>query len=200
MIYSLNGILLEKDIGRAVVECAGVGYEVSITASCLSGLPDLQKPVRLFTFMNVKEDSVELFGFSDIKERDCFRMLLEVNGVGPKVALSVLSELSPGDLAACIVTGDHARITKANGVGPKVAQRIVLELKDKISKEHGDLLAGKNTAPVEMGQGAKSAEVIGALMVLGYTQHEAKRAVAGVDIAAMNVEDAVKAALGKLMG
>ena len=200
MIYSLNGILLEKDLGRAVVECAGVGYEVNITSRCLSALPDLQKQVRIFTYLNVKEDGMELFGFSGQRERDCFKMLLDVSGVGPKVALNILSELTPEDLAASIVTGDHARITKANGVGPKVAQRIVLELKDKVAKEHGDLFAGKDIAPVEMGQGAKSAEVIGALMVLGYTQHEAKRAVAALDIGAMDVEQAVKAALVKLMG
>lgn len=200
MIYSLNGTLLEKDLSMAVIECAGVGYKVHITNTCLSALPDIGQKTRLYTHMNVREDSVELYGFADQKERDCFQLLIGVSGVGPKVALSILSELSPTDFAVSVISGDHARITKANGVGPKVAQRVVLELKDKLQKQQGDLLEGKEAQPVQMGMGEKSAEIIGALMVLGYTQHEAKRAVGALDLTTMSVEQAIKAALSTLMG
>ena len=200
MIYLLSGTLLEKDIGFAVVECAGVGYAVSITNACLSTLPECGQSVRIYTHLNVREDNVELFGFADKKERDCFKLLIGVSGVGPKMALSILSELSPADFAVSVISGDQARLTKASGVGPKLAQRIILELKDKLAKEQKELLDGKTAAPVEMGLGAKSAEVINALMVLGYTQHEAKRAVSAMDMASMSVEDAIKTALAALMG
>ncbi len=200
MIYSLNGILLEKDLGMAVIDCGGVGYAVNITGNCLSRLPDVGDRVVLFTHLNVREDAMELFGFFDTDERDCFKVLLSVSGVGPKMALSILSELTPERFAVSVVSGDQASITRANGVGPKLAQRVILELKDKIQKEMPTLLQGKSVEPVRAGVGEKSAEVISALMALGYTQHEAKRAVAAVDITDKSVEQAIKAALVQLMG
>ena len=200
MIYSLNGILLEKDLGIAVVDCGGVGYAVNITGNCLSRLPDIGDRVVLFTHLNVREDAMELFGFYDTDERDCFKLLIGVSGVGPKMALSILSELTPERLAVSIVSGDQAAITRANGVGPKLAQRVILELKDKIQKEMPALLQGKAVQPVRAGVGEKNAEVISALMALGYTQHEAKRAVSAMDMTDMTVEQAIKAALVQLMG
>lgn len=200
MIYSLNGILLEKDIGRAVIDCNGVGYAVHITGNCLSRLPDVGERVLLFTHLNIREDAAELFGFYDTDERDCFKLMITVSGVGPKMALSILSELTPDRFAVSVVSGDQASITKANGVGPKLAQRVILELKDKIQKELPSLLQGKTVQPVQAGQGEKTAEVIGALMALGYTQHEAKRAVSAIAINEMSVEQAIKAALAQLMG
>lgn len=200
MIYSLNGILLEKDLGIAVIDCGGVGYAVNITGNCLSRLPDIGDRVVLFTHLNVREDAMELFGFYDTDERDCFKLLIGVSGVGPKMALSILSELTPERLATSIVSGDQASITRANGVGPKLAQRVILELKDKIQKEMPALLQGKTVQPVRAGVGEKSAEVISALMALGYTQHEAKRAVNAMDITDLTVEQAIKAALVQLMG
>lgn len=200
MIYSLNGILLEKDIGRAVIDCNGVGYAVHITGNCLSRLPDVGERVLLFTHLNIREDAAELFGFYDTDERDCFKLMITVSGVGPKMALSILSELTPDRFAVSVVSGDQASITKANGVGPKLAQRVILELKDKIQKELPSLLQGKTVQPVQAGQGEKTAEVLGALMALGYTQHEAKRAVSAIAINEMSVEQAIKAALAQLMG
>lgn len=200
MIYSLNGILLEKDLGVAVIDCGGVGFAVNITGNCLSRLPDVGDRVVLFTHLNVREDAMELFGFYDTDERDCFKLLTGISGVGPKMALSILSELTPERFAVSVVSGDQASITRANGVGPKLAQRVILELKDKIQKELPTLLQGKSVEPVRAGVGEKSAEVISALMALGYTQHEAKRAVAGIDITDKSVEQAIKAALVQLMG
>lgn len=200
MIYSLNGILLEKDLGYAVIDCNGVGYAVNITGNCLSRLPEIGERVLLFTHLNIREDAAELFGFYDTDERDCFKLVTTVSGVGPKMALSILSELSPERFAVSVVSGDQASITKANGVGPKLAQRVILELKDKIQKEMPSLLQGKTVEPVKAGQGEKTAEVIGALMALGYTQHEAKRAVGSLNMMDMSVEQAIKAALAQLMG
>lgn len=200
MIYTLNGILLEKDLGLAVVDCNGVGFAVNITGNCLSRLPDVGDKVLLFTHLNVREDAMELFGFFDTDERDCFKLLTGVSGVGSKMALSILSELTPERLALSIVSADQASITRANGVGPKLAQRVILELKDKIQKEMPALLQGKSVQPVQAGVGEKSAEVISALMTLGYTQHEAKRAVGAVEITELTVEQAIKAALVQLMG
>ncbi len=200
MIYSLNGILLEKDLGYAVIDCNGVGYVVNITGNCLSRLPDIGDRVVLFTYLNIREDAAELFGFYDTDERDCFKLVTTVSGVGPKMAISILSELSPERFAVSVVSGDQAAITRANGVGPKLAQRIILELKDKVQKEMPSLLQGKKVEPVKAGQGEKTAEVIGALMALGYTQHEAKRAVGSLNITDMSIEQAIKAALAQLMG
>ena len=183
-----------------MIDCNGVGFSVNITGNCLSRLPDVGERVVLFTHLHVREDAMELFGFYDVDERDCYRLLTGVSGVGPKGALAILSELTPVQLAVSIVSGDQASITKANGVGPKVAQRIILELKEKVKKEMPALLQGKSVEPVRQGQGEKSAEVIGALMALGYTQHEAKRAVGKIDITTLSVEDAIKAALVQLMG
>lgn len=200
MIYSLKGTLTEKDIGVAVVECGGVGYLMSITGQTLSLLPDVGREVQIYTYMHVKEDDVELFGFYEKQERDCFKVLLSVNGVGPKMALSILTELSPSQLSVAIVSGDYQQLTRAGGVGPKLAQRIVLELKDKISKDMPELLNGKSVTPVQAGTGEKTAEVITALLALGYTQHEAKRAAGTLDLQNLSVEQAIKAALAQLMG
>ncbi len=197
MIYSLNGTLLEKDIGMAVIECSGVGYHVSVTNRCLSLLPNVGQATQIWTYMNMREDSVELFGFADKEERDCFKMLLGVSGVGPKMALSILSEVSPSDFATSVASGDHVRLTAAQGVGPKLAQRVVLELKDKVKKLYGEIPVA--SAAKEIGYGEKSLEVINALMVLGYTQHEAKRAVSKIDIETLDVQAAIKEALKQLM-
>ena len=200
MIDSLNGTLIEKDIGTAVVECGGVGYLARITNFCLSALPDVGKPVKLYTYLNVYENGVDLFGFADKKERECFKMLIDVSSVGPAKALAILSELSPSDFATAVVTGDQAQLTRASGVGAKMAQLVILKLKDKISKEMGELLSGKRLEPIEAGVTAKSAEVIDALMVLGYTQHEAKRAAGALELENMSVEEAISKALATLAG
>lgn len=146
--------------------------------------------------MIVREDSIELFGFCNVSERDSFKTLLGISGIGPKAAAAVLSEFTPGELAAAVATGDTALITRAQGIGPKAAQRIVLELKDK--------LQGLSSVPVrqsgvQQGGAAKTIEAIDALMTLGYTQHEAKRAVAAMDINEMSVEEIIKVALKEMM-
>lgn len=196
MIYSLNGTVIEKLSDRAVIECAGVGYEIQMTRNGLSALASQGEKAFVYTHMIVREDSVELFGFCSDEERDSFRILINISGIGPKAAAAVLSEFTPGELAAAVAAGDTALITRAQGIGPKAAQRIILELKDKL----------KNIASVpvkqiakQQGSAAKTVEAIDALMTLGYTQHEAKRAVSSMDISDMSVEDIIKVALKEMM-
>lgn len=196
MIYSLNGKVIEKLSDRAVIECFGVGYEVQMTRNGISALAARGDNALVYIHMIVREDSIELFGFCNVSERDSFKTLLGISGIGPKAAAAVLSEFTPGELAAAVATGDTALITRAQGIGPKAAQRIVLELKDK--------LQGLSSVPVrqsgvQQGGAAKTIEAIDALMTLGYTQHEAKRAVAAMDINEMSVEEIIKVALKEMM-
>ena len=196
MIYSLNGIVTEKLNDRVIITCGGVGFNVQMTRHGISTVAPVVETAIVFIHMAVREDSMDLYGFADVDERDCFRLLLGVSGVGPKVALAVLSGLVPSELAAAVATGDTATITRAQGVGPKVAQRIVLELKDKLGAIAS--VPVKQTV-TKQGDASKTIEAIDALMTLGYTQHEAKRAVANMDISDMSVEDIIRVALKEMM-
>ena len=175
MIYSLRGTLIYTDANSAVVECAGVGYKCTATHKTLAQLPKCGNEVMLYTYMAVREDSVDLYGFYDSQELDFFKLIISVNGIGPKLGISILSDFTPEQLAFFITTGDAKSISKANGVGAKTAQRIVLELKDKISKE--DLSSGV-IEPVGNAEIHKNAsEAIEALVSIGFTQGEAAKAV-----------------------
>lgn len=196
MLYSVRGKLIHTEPGFAVVECAGVGYKCLTTLSTLSGLPRLGEEVTLYTHLNVREDAVDLFGFGDLGELSCFRMLISVSGVGPKAALSILSSMSPERFALCVATGDTKSL-KCPGVGPKIAQRIVLELKDKISKEAVAQGFQADLPAVGADTSSAAAEAISALVVLGYSQAEAAMAVGKCDPSA-SVEDMIKFGLKKL--
>ena len=132
MIYSLDGTLTYFDQNFAVVSCGGVGFKCFTTLTTLQSLPGMGKPVQLFTYLSVREDALDLYGFATTAELDCFKLLISVNGVGPKAALAILSELSADRLAVCIAGGDAKSLTRAPGIGKKIAERIVLELKDKM--------------------------------------------------------------------
>ncbi len=196
MIYSLNGNVAEKFNDRAVIDCGGVGFEVQMTRNGLSALSPVGEKANVFIHMVIREDAMDLYGFVNTQERDCFRVLIGISGIGPKAASAILSELSPPELATAVATGDTALITRAQGVGPKAAQRIVLELKDKLK----DI----STVPIkqqvrQQGDASKTIEAIDALMTLGYTQHEAKRAVSAMDITDKSIEDIIKIALKEMM-
>jgi Holliday junction DNA helicase RuvA len=194
MIYSLRGSLAVSQPGFVVVECAGVGYRCSVSLTTLSQLPPCGSPVFLFTHMSVKEDAVDLYGFADKEELSCFRLLVSVNGVGARVALSVLSDFTPDRLALAVAAGDAKSLTKSAGVGAKLANRIVLELKDRLGAAGGaaaqDLREVSRTAE---GRGPV-AEAVGALCALGYSQSEAALMLRGCDQSA-TVEDLIKFAL-----
>lgn len=199
MIYSLNGILIFTDQSTAVVECAGVGYKCTVTYNTLRELPKIGEQVRLLTHMNVREDAVDLFGFFTSDELDWFKRLISVNGVGPKAAVAILSELSPQKLTLAIASGDSKSITRANGVGPKMAQRIILELKDKVTKSMGSEAGSAAAGLFDESQINDSAlsEAIAALVALGYSQSEAASAVSGQDLS-KPVDEIIKNSLKKL--
>ena len=135
MIYSVRGKIIHKGTDVAVIECSGVGYACRTTLATLSQIGRTGEEAMLLTYLHVREDCVELFGFSTEQELNCFKMLLSVSGVGPKAGLAILSDTNPERFALTVATGDYKAFTKTKGVGPKLAQRVVLELKDKIAKE-----------------------------------------------------------------
>lgn len=195
MLYSLKGKLIYKEPALAVVECGGVGFKCAVSMATAAKLGDIGSEIMLFTHLNVREDAMDLFGFSDIEEQSCFKMLISVSGVGPKAALAILSELTPERFALCVAANDTKSITRANGVGPKLAQRIVLELKDKVS--NADITKGVTSGSAVSAGGGKLSEAISALVVLGYQQADAAKAVSGLDESA-SVEELIKHGLKAL--
>ena len=167
MIGRLTGTLLEKQPPQIVVDVAGVGYEVDVPMSSFYNLPASGEKVNLFTHFVVREDAQQLFGFLTLKERAAFRELIRISGVGPKLALSVLSGLSVDDLANCIVLQDAGRLTRVPGIGKKTAERLLLELKGKLA----------DALPQAGGTGWITATVandaLNALLALGYSEKEA---------------------------
>lgn len=196
MIYSVNGTVDLIEPNLAVIDCGGVGYACRTTANTLSQLKIGEK-AKLLTYLSVREDAVELFGFYDAAELNCFRMLISVSGVGPKAALSILSGMTPQAFALCVASGDSKTLTNAPGIGRKTAERIVLELKDKVSKQ--DVAAGvKGSAvPIVAAPSNTYAEAVSALMVLGYSNGEATSALSGLDPSAPS-DELIRAGLKKL--
>ncbi len=181
MIYSIKGELIHTEPNLAVIECGGVGYGCRTTFTTLSQIGAIGETVKLFTYLHVREDAVELFGFYTQSELTCFKMLLSVSGAGPRTSLAILSDTTPEKFALCVATGDAKSLTKTKGVGPKLAQRIVLELKDKIAKEQ---LSEESVSVAEFTSSANSGavgEAISALVVLGYSQTEAASVVSKLD-------------------
>lgn len=196
MIYSVNGTVELIEPNLAVIDCGGVGYACRTTANTLSQLKIGEK-AKLLTYLSVREDAVELFGFYDAAELNCFKMLISVSGVGPKAALSILSGMTPQAFALCVASGDSKTLTNAPGIGKKTAERIVLELKDKVSKQ--DVAAGvKGSAvPIVAAPSNTYAEAVSALMVLGYSNGEATSALSGLDPSAPS-DELIRAGLKKL--
>ncbi len=200
MFYSLTGKVVYTDVSCLAVDCGGVAYRCFATLNTLKKTAQIGATVTVYTYLSVREDAMELFGFAEREELDFFKLLIGVSGVGPKAALSILSELTPSQLSMSIASGDVKSITRANGVGPKIAQRVVLELKDKITKiaPSGVSNAQLESIAQTAQQGSASAEAVSALVALGYGQTEAARAVAKLDIS-LTVEEMIKLALKELM-
>lgn len=199
MIYSLEGILELSEPSMAVVNCCGVGYGVRTTFNTITKLPKVGERIKVYTYMSVREDAVELFGFYDTNELNCFKQLISVSGVGPKAALSILSQMTPESFALAVVSSDSKALTKAPGIGLKTAQRIVLELKDKMAKS--EISTDENVIQVTDNAHTTTttaSEAITALVVLGYTNSEATKAVSSLD-PALPVEELIKQALKKLV-
>ncbi len=197
MIYSLRGKLISVEPNLAVVECAGVGYAVRTSSVTVSRLPALGSETMLYTYLHVAENAIDLFGFADPGELSCFKMLIAVTRVGPKAALSVLSNVTPERFALCVASGDAKTIAKAPGIGTKTAQRIILELKDKMSRDAAEL-GFSGGAPAEVPSDASNAgEAISALVVLGYSKSEAASVIMKLD-SSLSVEELIKAGLRAL--
>ena len=189
MIGRLTGVIAEKSPPQVVVDVAGVGYEVDVPMSTFFNLGGLGERAVLLTHLTVREDAHQLFGFLTHEERATFRLLIKISGVGPKMALGLLSGLSVAELAQAVSRQDAGRLTKVPGIGKKTAERLLLELKGKLAPDIG----GANAAPVSDHQ----ADIVQALMALGYNEKEAAAALKALP-ADIDVSEGIKLALRAL--
>ncbi len=193
MIGRLHGVLLRKEPPALVVDVGGVGYELEAPMTTFYELPAVGEKVTLYTHLVVREDAHLLYGFAREGQRRLFRELLKVNGVGPRVALAVLSGLSDDEFSRCVAGEDIARLTKVPGIGRKTAERLVIEMRDKLSTD----IAGPAAASVA-GPAAPAdpvSEAVSALVSLGYKPNEASRAVRGVSSKGLSAEEIIRQAL-----
>ena len=199
MFYYVNGTVAHIGPYLAVIDCGGVGYACKTTNVTLAALT-VGKPAKLYTYLNVREDAMELYGFASEEELGCFQMLIGVSGVGPKAALSILSSTPPERLALAIITGDEKALTMAPGIGKKIAQRIILELKDKLAKGQlnpaGESYGGTGVTLIPEN---KLSEATAALAVLGYSNSEIGLALKGIDMDGLTLEQIIKQALKRMV-
>ncbi len=201
MFYYLSGTVAHIGPYLAVIDCGGVGYACKTTNYTLGTIKKGEQ-AKLFTVFSVRQDGIELFGFSTQEELNLFNLLTSVSGVGPKAALSILSTSSPSSLALSIITDDVKALTMAQGVGKKIAQRIVLELKDKLAKEQNVTWESPVSAPAAgntLIPEDKPSEASAALAVLGYSQGEINAALKGLDMSSLTIEQVIKEALKRMM-
>src|SRR5262245_5053954 len=197
MIGRIRGKLISLDEHTILVDVGGVGYEMEVTANTLAALPGVGHDVIVHTHLSVREDAHSLFGFASSSERDLFRTLIKINGVGPKLALTLLAGLDVVELARCIRDGDVARLVKLPGIGKKTAERLVVELKDRIDK----LVTIPDVARPRAVEGATRIvieEAERALIQLGYRPAEASRAIGGAYVQGHSTEDVVRIALKRM--
>ena len=198
MIYSITGLLRQVAPTYCVIEACGIGYQCSASNYTLSSLPGRGQEVTLLTHLWVKEDGMELFGFSTEQEKHCFRLLIRVSGVGPRVALAILSDAAPDRLMLSIAAGDAKALTRAQGVGAKLAQRIILELRDKVTDEDiGSSFGEEQGTIAALGESAKNtakSEAISALVALGYGQTDAAAVIAPME-ESLAVDELIRRAL-----
>lgn len=204
MISYIKGTLAEKMDGAAVVEAGSIGYRIFMPASALELLGAVGNEVVIYTYFQVREDAMSLYGFLNRQDREMFKQLIGVNGIGPKAAMGLLGTLRPDDLRLAILTGDAKAISRAPGIGAKTAQRIILDLKDKVSAEEmltsisGPADTASGYVPQENSAFSAEAarEAVDALVALGYSNLEASRAVKQVELTEnMDAEAVLKASL-----
>jgi Holliday junction DNA helicase RuvA len=188
MIGRLQGLLVEKNPPQVLVDCQGVGYEVDVPMSTFYNLPGLGEKVALLTHFVVREDAQILFGFGTAPEREAFRQLIKISGVGPRTALALLSGMSVGDIAHAVTAQDASRLVKIPGIGKKTAERLLLELKGKFGPDLGATAAVANDA---------QADILQALVALGYSDKEAAAALKALP-KDVGVSEGIKLALKAL--
>ena len=197
MFYYVSGTVTEIEAGLAVIDCGGVGYACATTNYTLSQLKK-GAPAKLYTYLNVREDAMELFGFIDQNELRSFKLLISVSGVGPRAALAILSAITPQQLALAVVTDDAKALTAAPGIGKKIAQRVILELKDKIGKELGEQsfslpAAAAPSAPA--GENKALSDALAGLAVLGYSSQELSPVLKRMDLTGLDAQGIIKQVL-----
>ncbi len=199
MFYSLTGKIVCTDEQFFAVSCGGVAFKCFATKNTLNKLSNTNEEVTVYTHLNVREDALDLFGFYSKDELEAFKLLTGVSGVGPKVALAVLSELTPSSFCFAVASDDSKAISAANGVGQKTAQRIIMELKDKVTDVSfiSDEVKSNVASVSAVKSSSNSSEAVSALVSLGYTQSEASSAVSKLD-ASLSVEEMIKASLKNL--
>lgn len=197
MIYSLTGEIVAVEPNGFAIQCGGIAFFCYSTMNTMTKIGAKGTKATVYTYLNVREDAMELFGFATMNELDAYKQLITVSGVGPKAALAILSAMTPDQLALSIASGDVKAITKAQGVGTKIAQRIVLELKNKFSteltEEQSDVVAA-----VQSATGGDFDEAVEALIQLGYSRSEAAVAVGKLD-KSLPVEELIRLALKSLI-
>ena len=196
MIYNLKGKLTVCDVNFIVVECGGVGFKCFTTLNTVKQIGKVGSEVNVFTHLSVREDAMDLYAFATPAELDAFKLLITVSGIGPKAAVSILSELTPDRLALCIASGDAKSITAAQGVGKKTAERVVLELKDKMNGIVSESVSSSvnNASSVES---SSASEAVAALVALGYSQSDAAVVVGSLDNS-MSVDEMIRHGLKQL--
>lgn len=199
MFNYISGIAAELLPNLAVIDCGGVGFEVNTSSYTLSQLKAGEK-TKLYTYVHIREDAFEIYGFSTRNEKHCFEMLLGVSGVGPKAALSILSVNTPENLVMSIISENEKAITAAPGVGKKIAQRVILELRDKMAKETDSTsFSDPGFVPPARTGNTKLADATAALTVLGYSAAEINAAMKNIDIENLTLEEVIKSALKQMM-
>ena len=192
MYAHIQGTVTDKGMDYLVLEAGGVGYLLSVSASTLSAAPPMGSVMKCYTWLSVREDALELFGFSSKEEKRMFERLRSVSGVGPKTALAILSALNLRDLSVALVTGDIQTLTRAPGIGKKTAQRLILELREKVEDSE---LTGGVAVSVPNKEGDPASEAIEVLMSLGCTATEAAQAVARAVGSASTTDEIIRLAL-----
>lgn len=196
MIGRIRGVLLEKQAPELLVDVAGVGYEIQAPMTTIYQLPPVGEPVELFTHLVVREDAQQLFGFISASDRALFRALIRVNGIGPKLGLTILSGIDPEAFVRCVRDEDSATLTRLPGVGKKTAERLLIEMRDKLKVWQVDGVAvGEGPAVLPAKGGNPAADAEAALVALGYKPQEASRMVAQAGPDGASSEELIRAAL-----
>lgn len=199
MYNYFKGILSYIGEDFIVIECNGVGYEIYIPISIIPDLPGIGHELKVYTYLHVREDAMILYGFLSEDDKRIFKLLISVNGIGPKGALSILSVLTPDDLRFAVLSDDTKSICKAPGIGNKMAQKLILELKDKLSLEDAFESKLQNHSAASVDSSARQ-EAISALISLGYPSTDAYKAVSSIEVTdTMSAEDILKQALKKMV-
>jgi Holliday junction DNA helicase RuvA len=196
MIGRLIGVLLEKQPPAILLDVQGVGYELEASMSTFYQLPECGENITLHTHLVVREDAQLLYGFYLLSERQMFRNLIKISGVGPKLALTILSGMSAEEFSSCILEGDSKALTRLPGVGKKTAERLVIELKDRLEKGNGSKLPGTDSVPAKVERQAHPVnDAVSALISLGYKAQQASQMVRELDVEDKSTEEIIRAAL-----